>query len=52
MGTGHTARRLAKTAAATVFHYTGLRSAVGAWRLARSGGRRILIVGYHRVVRT
>jgi peptidoglycan/xylan/chitin deacetylase (PgdA/CDA1 family) len=39
-----------KSAAASVFHYTGLRSAVGRWRRAQSGGRRILIVGYHRVV--
>jgi peptidoglycan/xylan/chitin deacetylase (PgdA/CDA1 family) len=43
-------RRAMKTAAAGVFHHTGLRKAMAAWRRHQSGGRRILIVSYHRVV--
>jgi peptidoglycan/xylan/chitin deacetylase (PgdA/CDA1 family) len=43
-------RRAAKTAAAAVVHYSGLRRAMAAYRRHRSGGRRILIVSYHRVV--
>ena len=43
-------RRFAKTAAAGMFHYTGLRKALAARRRRQSGGRRLLIVSYHRVV--
>jgi peptidoglycan/xylan/chitin deacetylase (PgdA/CDA1 family) len=43
-------RRVLKSATAGVFHYCGLRRATAALRRARSGGRRVLIVGYHRVV--
>lgn len=43
-------RRMAKGAAAGVMHYSGVRSALAALRRHRAGGRRILIVSYHRVV--
>jgi len=43
-------RRVAKSAAAGMMHYSGLRSALAALRRHRAGGRRILIVSYHRVV--
>jgi peptidoglycan/xylan/chitin deacetylase (PgdA/CDA1 family) len=39
-----------KSAAAGVLHRSGLRKAMAAWRRYQSGGRRILIVSYHRVV--
>lgn len=47
---GGLVRRAVKGAAAGVLHYSGLRSAMAAWRRHQSGGRRILIVSYHRVV--
>lgn len=43
-------RRAAKSAAANVLHYSGARKAIAAVRRIRSGGRRILILSYHRVV--
>lgn len=43
-------RRGMKSAAAEVMHRSGLRKAMVAWRRYQSGGRRILIVSYHRVV--
>ena len=43
-------RRGMKSAAAGVLHRSGLRKAMAAWRRHQSGGRRILIVSYHRVV--
>jgi peptidoglycan/xylan/chitin deacetylase (PgdA/CDA1 family) len=43
-------RRAAKTAAATLVHYSGMRRAMASYRRFKSGGRRILIVSYHRVV--
>lgn len=43
-------RRIAKAAAAGVMHYTGVRTALATVRRHRAGGRRILIVSYHRVV--
>src|SRR4051812_44905529 len=43
-------RRVAKDAAANLVHHTGLRRAMAAVRRIQSGGRRILIVSYHRVV--
>lgn len=43
-------RRIAKDAAAGVLHYTGLRRAMSAVRRYQSGGRRILMLSYHRVV--
>jgi len=49
MGTGF-ARRLVKEATARMAHHTGLRKSLAAWRRRHSGGRRILIVSYHRVV--
>lgn len=50
MGAKDFVRRAAKAAAANVLHHTGLRSALSAVRRYQSGGRRIVIVGYHRVV--
>lgn len=50
MGSGTWMRRAAKTAAAGALHYTGVRRALAAYRRVRSGGRRVLIVSYHRVV--
>ncbi|MFL5319112.1 MAG: polysaccharide deacetylase family protein [Myxococcaceae bacterium] len=50
MGVKDFVRRAAKTATANVLHHTGMRSALGAVRRFQSGGRRIVIVGYHRVV--
>jgi peptidoglycan/xylan/chitin deacetylase (PgdA/CDA1 family) len=47
---GPMGRRVAKTLAANVLHYSGLRRALAAIRRSQSGGRRILILGYHRVV--
>ncbi len=43
-------RRAMKSAAAGVLHHSGLRKALAAYRRYQSGGRRILIVSYHRVV--
>lgn len=43
-------RRSLRGTGAAVFHYTGLRRAVAAAERRHSGGRRVLIVGYHRVV--
>lgn len=43
-------RRTAKAATAAALHYSGMRRALAAYRRYRSGGRRILIVSYHRVV--
>ena len=43
-------RRAAKSAAAGVLHHSGLRKVLAAYRRHQSGGRRILIVSYHRVV--
>lgn len=43
-------RRGMKSMAAGVLHHSGLRKVMAAWRRHRSGGRRILIVSYHRVV--
>jgi peptidoglycan/xylan/chitin deacetylase (PgdA/CDA1 family) len=45
-----TVRRAMKSAAAGVLHHTGLRKALAAYRRSQSGGRRLLIVSYHRVV--
>jgi peptidoglycan/xylan/chitin deacetylase (PgdA/CDA1 family) len=39
-----------KSAAAGVLHYSGLRKALATYQRAQAGGRRILIVSYHRVV--
>lgn len=44
-------RRAMKSAAAGVLHHSGLRRAMSAWQRHQSGGRRILIVSYHRVVK-
>ncbi len=43
-------RSAVKQAAAGVVHYSGLRRAFAAARRSTSGGRRVLIIGYHRVV--
>ncbi|HYX91789.1 MAG TPA: polysaccharide deacetylase, partial [Myxococcaceae bacterium] len=43
-------RRALKSAAANFMHYTGLRWAIAASRRALAGGRRVLILSYHRVV--
>ena len=45
-----TLRGVAKSAAANVLTYTGARRAIATVRRIRSGGRRILILSYHRVV--
>jgi peptidoglycan/xylan/chitin deacetylase (PgdA/CDA1 family) len=45
-----TVRTAAKATAATAMHYTGLRRAMARVRRAQAGGRRILMVSYHRVV--
>lgn len=50
MGTEQLVRRVAKSLAASACHYSGLRKALRAVRRAQSGGRRISIVSYHRVV--
>jgi peptidoglycan/xylan/chitin deacetylase (PgdA/CDA1 family) len=50
MGVRKVVRRAVKSAAAGVLHYSGLRKAMAAYRRSQSGGRRILIVSYHRVV--
>ncbi|MGA9525306.1 MAG: polysaccharide deacetylase family protein [Myxococcaceae bacterium] len=46
----HLLRRAAKSAVANVLHYSGARRAIAAARRLRAGGRRILILSYHRVV--
>ncbi len=43
-------RRAMKSVAAGVLHHSGLRKAMSTWQRHQSGGRRILIVSYHRVV--
>ncbi|WP_434379882.1 polysaccharide deacetylase family protein [Melittangium boletus] len=43
-------RRAMKSAAAGVLHHSGLRKALASYRRHQSGGRRVLIVSYHRVV--
>lgn len=43
-------RRAMKSAVANALHYSGLRKAITAVRRVGSGGRRILILSYHRVV--
>ena len=43
-------RRTVKAVAASACHYTGLRKVMSAVRRHQSGGRRISIVSYHRVV--
>jgi len=50
MGAGVFARRAAKAAAAGFFYYSGARKAMAAWRRHQSGGCRVTIVNYHRVV--
>jgi peptidoglycan/xylan/chitin deacetylase (PgdA/CDA1 family) len=50
MGAGRLVRRAMKVATAGVLHYSGLRKAMAVYRRSQSGGRRILIVSYHRVV--
>ncbi|QSQ15128.1 polysaccharide deacetylase family protein [Myxococcus landrumensis] len=50
MATARVLRRAVKAAAAGVLHYSGMRRAMAAYRRVQSGGRRILIVSYHRVV--
>jgi len=43
-------RRAAKDTAAVAAHYSGLRQAVASYQRLLAGGRRVLIVSYHRVV--
>ncbi|MGQ0505142.1 MAG: polysaccharide deacetylase family protein [Myxococcaceae bacterium] len=43
-------RRTMKAVAANALHYTGLRKAMKEFSRHQAGGRRILIVSYHRVV--
>lgn len=43
-------RRAAKSAVANLLHYSGARRAIAGVRRVRSGGRRVLILSYHRVV--
>ncbi len=50
MGREHGLRRALKSVAAGALHYSGLRRAMAQLRRRQSGGRRILIVSYHRVV--
>lgn len=50
MGTEQIVRRAMKSFAAGACHYSGLRQMMRAVRRAQSGGRRISIVSYHRVV--
>lgn len=50
MGAGRLVRRAVKVATAGLLHYSGLRKAVAMYRRGQSGGQRILIVSYHRVV--
>lgn len=50
MGVKDFVRRAAKSATANVLHHSGARRALSTVRRLQSGGRRIVIVGYHRVV--
>lgn len=43
-------RQVAKGAAAAAVHYSGLRQVMATYRRFGAGGRRVLIVSYHRVV--
>jgi peptidoglycan/xylan/chitin deacetylase (PgdA/CDA1 family) len=43
-------RRVAKDTAAAAVHYSGLRQVMARYRRLRAGGRRVLILSYHRVV--
>jgi peptidoglycan/xylan/chitin deacetylase (PgdA/CDA1 family) len=43
-------RRTLKSAVATALHYSGLRRAIATTRRTLAGGRRVLILSYHRVV--
>lgn len=43
-------RRSVREAGAAVLHYSGLRRGIAGLRRRQVGGRRVLIVGYHRVV--
>ncbi len=43
-------RRAMKAVAAGMLHHSGLRKVMAAWQRHQAGGRRILIVSYHRVV--
>lgn len=43
-------RRVVKGAAAGLAHYSGIRNLVSAVRRRQAGGRRVLILSYHRVV--
>ncbi len=43
-------RRVVKGAAANLAHYSGIRNLVSAVRRRQAGGRRVLILSYHRVV--
>ena len=43
-------RRAMKAVAAGVLHHSGLRKVMAAWQRHQAGGRRILMVSYHRVV--
>ena len=43
-------RRAMKSAAAGVLHHSGLRKVLAAYRRHQSGGSRVLVVSYHRVV--
>ncbi len=44
------AKRAAKTAAAGAMHYSGLRGVLARAGRVSAGGRRVLVVSYHRVV--
>jgi peptidoglycan/xylan/chitin deacetylase (PgdA/CDA1 family) len=46
----HLTRTVVKHAAAAAVHYSGLRRGFAAARRVACGGRRVLILGYHRVV--
>ncbi|HXN55734.1 MAG TPA: hypothetical protein VN874_05660 [Myxococcales bacterium] len=44
------ARRAGKSAAAAAVHYSGVRTLLSALQRHRAGGRRVLVLSYHRVV--
>jgi peptidoglycan/xylan/chitin deacetylase (PgdA/CDA1 family) len=44
------ARRVGKSAAAAAVHYSGMRTVLSALQRHRAGGRRVLLLSYHRVV--
>jgi peptidoglycan/xylan/chitin deacetylase (PgdA/CDA1 family) len=46
----HLARRTVKGAAAVALHYSGVRNALSTLQRRAVGGRRVLILSYHRVV--